>query len=184
VWRWEQQEAFGINVPDENPSGLGAFELPLRFPGQYFDKETNLHYNYFRNYDPSLGRYEESDPIGLAGGINTYVYVAADPLRYVDPFGERRIKTLPNPFLNELRKQLPEFLIEQGAKAATTPGGFGQAVGRHICKATGGKVKSGFDACFLNGCDLMTAAGYEAIVDCTDACIDEIKKKCNPNCPR
>lgn len=59
VWRWDQQEPFGVNVPDENPSGLGAFEFPLRFPGQYADRETNLHYNYFRDYDSSVGRYIE-----------------------------------------------------------------------------------------------------------------------------
>jgi RHS repeat-associated protein len=58
-------------VPDENPSGLGAFEFPLRYPGQYFDKETNLHFNYFRDYDPAIGRYTQSDPIGLRGGLNT-----------------------------------------------------------------------------------------------------------------
>src|SRR5207248_1752327 len=47
VWRWDQQEPFGVNVPDENPSALGAFEFPVRFPGQYADKETSLLYNYF-----------------------------------------------------------------------------------------------------------------------------------------
>jgi len=87
VWRWDQQEPFGNNVPVENPSGLGVFDLPLRLPGQYVDKETNLHYNYFRDYDPSLGRYGESDPIGLRGGINTYLYVWAMPLNGIDPFG-------------------------------------------------------------------------------------------------
>jgi RHS repeat-associated protein len=87
VWKWDQQEPFGNNVADENPSGLGAFDLPLRLPGQYFDKETNLHYNYFRDYDPSLARYGESDPIGLAGGINTYGYVKGAPLWHSDPRG-------------------------------------------------------------------------------------------------
>ena len=86
VWRWDQQEPFGVNVPDENPSGLGAFEFPLRFPGQYLDKETNVHYNYFRDYDPGLGRYEQSDPLGLRAGLNTYAY-AFDPLTQTDPFG-------------------------------------------------------------------------------------------------
>jgi RHS repeat-associated protein len=86
VWLWHQAEPFGDNVPDENPSGLGVFDLPLRLPGQYFDKETNLHYNHFRDYDPSIGRYEESDPVGLRGGLNTYAYVNA-PLMETDPLG-------------------------------------------------------------------------------------------------
>jgi RHS repeat-associated protein len=57
VWRWDQQEPFGVNVPDENPTSLGMFELPLRFPGQYADKETNLNYNYFGDYNPGTGQY-------------------------------------------------------------------------------------------------------------------------------
>jgi RHS repeat-associated protein len=87
VWRWDQQEPFGVNVPDENPSGLGAFEFPLRFPGQYFDKETNSIYNLFRNYDSTVGRYLQSDPLGLVGGLNTFAYVSSNTLSYVDPWG-------------------------------------------------------------------------------------------------
>ena len=87
VWRWDQTDPFGGNPPDENPSGLGTFEFPLRLPGQYFDKETNLHYNYFRDYDASLGIYKQSDPIGLIAGLNTYAYVASNPLSASDSAG-------------------------------------------------------------------------------------------------
>ena len=90
VWRWDQQEPFGANVPEENPSGLGPFEFPLRFPGQYFDEEKNLHYNYFRDYEPGLGRYLESDPLGLQAGLNTYAYVGGDPLLGTDVLGLAR----------------------------------------------------------------------------------------------
>jgi RHS repeat-associated protein len=87
VWRWDQAEPFGIIPPDENPAGVGTFEFPLRFPGQYADKETNLFYNWMRDYSSAEGRYLQSDPIGLRGGLNTYSYVGANPLRFVDPRG-------------------------------------------------------------------------------------------------
>lgn len=86
VWEWEG-EAFGYAAPDQNPAGLGSFSYSLRFPGQIADLETGTFYNYYRDYDPSTGRYGESDPIGLDGGINTYSYVGENPLRYVDPMG-------------------------------------------------------------------------------------------------
>jgi RHS repeat-associated protein len=86
VWRWDQGEPFGNDVPNNNPSGTGAFDFPLRFPGQYFDRETGLFYNYHRNYTSDLDRYIEVDPIGIRGGINIYVYVT-NPLTQIDPFG-------------------------------------------------------------------------------------------------
>ncbi|MEX2339885.1 MAG: RHS repeat-associated core domain-containing protein [Aquisalimonadaceae bacterium] len=59
----------------------------LRFPGQYFDSETGLHYNWHRYYNPGTGRYITSDPIELRGGLNTYSYVDNNPLRWIDPEG-------------------------------------------------------------------------------------------------
>ena len=87
VWRWDQTDPFGGNPPDENPSGVGVFSFNLRFPGQYHDRETNLVYNYFRDYDPAIGRYIQSDPIGLDGGLNTYAYVLGNPLSFSDVNG-------------------------------------------------------------------------------------------------
>ena len=64
-----------------------TLDNPLRFPGQYFDNETGLYYNYFRDYDPTTGKYIESDPIGLKGGLHTFVYAANNPLKITDPLG-------------------------------------------------------------------------------------------------
>jgi RHS repeat-associated protein len=85
-WRW-LAEPFGTTAPETNPDSIGSFMLNLRFPGQYADAESGLWYNYFRVYDASLGRYVQSDPIGLEGGAGTYVYVLNQPTRYTDRKG-------------------------------------------------------------------------------------------------
>ena len=89
IWTWSiAGEAFGSTPPDEDPDNDGvAFAFDLRYPGQRYDNTTGLNYNYFRDYDPSTGRYVQSDPIGLMGGINTYGYVVGNPLLNSDPRG-------------------------------------------------------------------------------------------------
>lgn len=80
--------AFGDTPPNQDPDGDGAaFVFDLRYPGQRYDSATGLNYNYFRDYDPSTGRYVESDPIGLKGGISTFSYVLNNPLIWTDPKG-------------------------------------------------------------------------------------------------
>ncbi|NLR75753.1 RHS repeat protein [Leeia aquatica] len=92
VWQWEG-EAFGATPPDEDPDHDGKkFIQNLRFPGQWQDRVSGLVYNYYRDYDPELGRYIQSDPIGLAGGINTYGYVEGNPLDSIDPLGLSRYR--------------------------------------------------------------------------------------------
>jgi RHS repeat-associated protein len=79
---------YGVGFVDQDPSGTGTqFVYNLRFPGQYYDVETGLSYNTWRDYDPATGRYVESDPIGLRGGIDTYEYAGDQPTMRVDPNG-------------------------------------------------------------------------------------------------
>ena len=80
AWRWDGA-AFGTVSP------TGSVQVNLRFPGQYYDSESGLYQNWHRDYDQSIGRYIQSDPIGLEGGINTYAYTYLNPVSYADPKG-------------------------------------------------------------------------------------------------
>ena len=104
VWQWAYS-AFGDEEPTKaahrfaHPSEGFTTSVPdvtynLRYPGQYADRESGLHYNYFRNYDPLRGGYFQVDPTGLDGGWNRFVYASSNALSRIDPFG---LTDIPNP---------------------------------------------------------------------------------------
>jgi RHS repeat-associated protein len=107
VWQWPYS-AFGNNrttgvlsatTTSSGQMTLRATKAPvavnLRFPGQYWDDESNLSYNYFRSYRAGDGGYTQPDPIGLGGGLNRRGYVNGDPLRFTDPLGTCPLLALP-----------------------------------------------------------------------------------------
>jgi len=126
VWR-ARYESFGKAVVDSDPDGNSvAIALNFRFPGQYFDAESGLHYNLHRSYDPAIGRFVEEDPLGLSGDENLYAYAGSEPTKFIDPFGLQRMpienfstttsrgEYVPRwmrndrpPWLNESREGLP-----------------------------------------------------------------------------
>jgi RHS repeat-associated protein len=86
MWTWFTGP-FGTEAPNTDPQGAGTVTYDLRFPGQIAGAWGSTYQNYFRDYDPAVGRYVESDPLGLRGGINTYAYAYSDPLIWSDPQG-------------------------------------------------------------------------------------------------
>jgi RHS repeat-associated protein len=83
VWDWPyNQNPFG----EAAASGSG-YTFNLRYPGQYFDQEDGLNYNYYRDYEPTTGRYAQPDPLGLKGGISAYNYINSAPFNKIDPRG-------------------------------------------------------------------------------------------------
>jgi RHS repeat-associated protein len=183
VWKWDQQEPFGSTLPNDNPSGLGAFDFPLRLPGQYYDQETALHYNIMRDYDPSIGRYVEGDPIGLAGGISIYAYVLANPLLHTDIAGLR---------LGDVPSQSPEDLLKKG------PGRIGNSLAADFWGKYYG-IKCA-ERCKVSAPTWVRMNALQLCVDeiipplvqastfggtvvqvCTKTCYEQVPKICSPN---
>ncbi|ALN90190.1 RHS repeat-associated core domain-containing protein [Lysobacter gummosus] len=89
VWNWDLKgEAFGNSPPNPDSDQDGVLlQFDLRFPGQIYDGLSGLNYNVRRDYDARVGRYAQSDPIGLQAGVSTYSYVESSPMTGVDPTG-------------------------------------------------------------------------------------------------
>jgi len=122
-WSWDS-DPFGTTAPNQNPSSIGNFEYNLRFPGQQYDAIVGLHYNYFRDYDPAVGRYVESDPIGLGGGIGSFSYSNANPIGSIDPLGLFSMSTIVS-------------WSDDGGGTNGEPGLTTQQVGQIRCLCTG-----------------------------------------------
>jgi RHS repeat-associated protein len=112
----------------------------LNFPGQYYDEETGLHYNWNRYYDPEVGRYLTPDPIGLDGGLNLYLYTGANPVNWTDPQGlkvyrcERRLDfmgALIEKYLANMHTYLWVDSLEPGGRGFAPKNGYG-AVGNFL----------------------------------------------------
>lgn len=170
VWRWDA-DAFGNGVPIEDVAGAGTFESNLRFPGQVFDRETGLHYNNARYYDPAVGRYVSSDPIGLEGGLNTYSYVNGQPTGLVDPSGNWFVVTAAlgagiGAGLGAAEAWVTNGDIRQGAIHGAIAGGIAGLTAGVGGPLLGGILRSQFLAGSATGVLSSTAAdlavqGYE-----------------------
>src|SRR5574340_500056 len=172
LWRWES-DPFGMVPPDENPSGLGSFTYNLRFPGQVFDQETNLHYNMFREYEPGTGRYVESDPIGLAVGINTYAYVDGNPISRKDLMGQDWKEWLTGRILTAPLKKLLEVPgTEQGELCSL-------AISCERYKSAGGEAAI-VEQCLSSTRDPVSTRGLLSgpFVTCQPQCKKRLEERC------
>ncbi len=148
VWRWDvNPTAFGEHAPNANPDGDSlSYTMNLRFPGQYYDSETGTNYNHFRDYDAASGRYIESDPIGLLGGVSSYGYSFGNPLTFTDPFGLRPPTPEESAFLASLFGECLTFNIEERYWGdASVAMSYGNTISMPNAAFKGGNIDNGID---------------------------------------
>lgn len=128
VWA-ANADAFGVGTPS------GSATVNLRMPGQYYDAESGLFYNWNRYYNPAIGRYISSDPIGLEGGLNTFNYADVNPVMFIDPEG-----------LQGLFVRGGSPVAMPGASSVFAPG---SPANKQFVKAAEPKVRNALDQSFL-----------------------------------
>ncbi|MGD8579177.1 MAG: RHS repeat-associated core domain-containing protein [Lysobacterales bacterium] len=183
VWR-ASYLPFGQATIEDDVDGDGVpYELNLRFPGQYYDEESGLDYNYFRTYDPETGRYLESDPIGLAGGLNTYAYVAANPVTGADPLGLfqmcHRDLLLPIPYARHCYAR-----FEDGTTSSFTDKGVGPDGDPDnpdtVCTHSRDTEKN---QCIERAMQQCAATNYDFIRFNCCHCVEQALKECGASIP-
>lgn len=152
VWS-VQQKAFGESTLSDH-----QITFNIRFPGQYYDNESGLHYNWHRYYDTQLGRYLQSDPIGLNGGLSTFGYVYQNPMSWVDPDG--LIVVSPQTIGGGLG-----FIIGGGYSYFVNGNDLGTALTDAVQAGAAGFI-SGGGSLFLGFATSATASAVRSKVDC------------------
>jgi RHS repeat-associated protein len=149
MWSWFSGP-FGSDSPNTNPQGAGTFTYDLRFPGQIAGSWGNTLQNFHRDYDPAVGRYVESDPIGLKGGLNTYSYARENPEYWIDPPG---LASCPG----------GEWSLEIGGASGTLAFGGYVSKGRatYVCKTNPPVKCSASTICIGGGAIVGAGFGWD-----------------------
>ena len=149
VWSLPYQ---GNSFAEQQPTSANGFIYNLRFPGQYFDAESGVSNNVNRDYEAATGRYLQSDPIGLEGGLSTYAYVGSAPLGATDPLGLQSLALCANP-----ANAAACAAAGMGPGSAAT----GTAATAATGAATGGALSTGTQVAI--GAGIATAVGVDAL---------------------